>query len=96
MTVGSAPHDALRKILLTKQLLEDIEKMTLQIHTTYLEVFHSIKIRYLHKSIFFDLEKMVAGTQLASLDHNFNVAREQVANSLFIYCQNFKWLESPV
>ena len=43
-----------------------------------LEVFHGVKIRYLPESIFYKMEKMIAGTQLAALDHNNNINRPQV------------------
>ena len=43
-----------------------------------LEVFHALKITYLPKKTFFGIEKMIAGTQIAALDHNHNVNREQV------------------
>ena len=49
----------------------------------YLEVFHSLKIRYLPKNIFFEQDKMIAGAQLAALDHNHNIERSQVF--LFVY-----------
>ena len=52
--------------------------MNVGIYTTLLEIYHSVKIRYLPKSIFFSMEKMIAGTQLAVLDHNNDVDREQV------------------
>jgi len=78
LKMGSPLHDVLKKVVLEKQLVKDFSKMNLQIYTTYLEVFHAVKIRYLPKSIYFNIEKMIAGTQLAALDHNHNVGREQV------------------
>ena len=59
-------------------LVNDIKKMTEQVNTTMLEIFHGVKIRYLPKSIFYKMEKLFAGTQLAALDHNNNVNRSQV------------------
>ena len=59
-------------------LVNDIKKMTEQVNMTMLEIFHGVKIRYLPKSIFYKMEKMFAGTQLAALDHNNNVNRSQV------------------
>ena len=52
--------------------------MNKNIYTTYLEVFHSPKIWYVPKSIFFELEKIVATAKLAALDRNTNIAHEQV------------------
>ena len=76
--MGSSAHEALKKIVTQKQLVADMEKMNEKVYTTYLEVFHSLKIRYAPKSIFYGMEKMVAATQLAALDHNNNVNRKQV------------------
>ena len=71
--MGSAAHEKLIKIVTPTLLVNDIKKMTEQVHTTLLEVFHGVKIRYLPKSIFYKMEKMIAGTQLAALDHNNNI-----------------------
>ena len=51
---------------------------TEQVNAAMLEVFHALKIAYLTKKTFFGIEKMIAGTQIAALDHNHNVNREQV------------------
>jgi len=74
---GSPGHETLKKVVLNKTLVKDMEKLNLNIYTTYLEVFHSLKIRYLPKSIFFEKEKMISGVKLAAMDHNYNVGREQ-------------------
>ncbi|XP_057308714.1 uncharacterized protein LOC130646995 [Hydractinia symbiolongicarpus] len=74
--MGSPAHNVLIHIVTQKTLVKDLEQMNEQIHTTMLEVFHSLKIRYLPKSSIFGMEKMIAGTQLAILDHN-NCRREQ-------------------
>ena len=76
---GSIAHNKLLTIITEPRLVQDMEKMTEQVHTTYLEVFHSVKIRYLPKSVYFKMEKMIAGTQLAILEHNNNVNRDLVS-----------------
>ena len=82
LTMGSAPHNALKSVLLeNKQLVADLRLLNENIFTTHLEVFHALKIRYLPKSIFFENEKMVAGTELAALDHNLNIDRRQVSHN---------------
>ena len=86
LVMGSPAHEKLLKIVTEPILVKDFEKMTEQVHTTLLEVFHSVKIRYLPKSIFFQMEKMIAGTQLAALDHNKNCNREQVSpTALYLF-----------
>ena len=76
--MGSPPHEALKKVILQSQLVKDMKKMSENASTSALEIFHALKIRYLPKSIFFEKEKMIAGTEIAVMDHNFNVGREQV------------------
>ena len=53
--------------------------MTEQINTTKLEVFHTVKIGCLSKKTGVNIDKMIAGTQIAALDHNHNVTRDQVS-----------------
>ena len=76
--MGSEAHKKLVDIIMQPALVKDMEKLAIHVNTTYLEVFHALKIRYLPKSIFYSMEKMIAGTQLAVLDHNHNVNREVV------------------
>ena len=67
----SPAHKAIKATILeNKQLIKDIKKLNENLYTTHLEVFHALKIRYLSKSIFYEHEKMVAGVELAALDHN--------------------------
>lgn len=80
LKIGSPAHETLKKILLKPLMVKDLKKMNQHVFTTYLEVFHALKIRYLPKSIFFEQEKMVVGMELAALDHNINVNRGQVSN----------------
>ena len=76
----SPAHLAIKQVLLgNKQLVRDLKQLNENIFTTHLEVFHALKIRYLPKSIFFEQEKMVAGVELAALDHNSNINRRQVS-----------------
>ena len=58
--------------------MKDMEKMNKNIYTTYLEVFHELKIWYILNSIFFEQEKIVAGAKRPALDHNTNITREKV------------------
>ena len=68
----------LKKLIMDKVLMKDMEKMNKNIYTTYLEVFHELKIWYILNSIFFEQEKIVAGAKRAALDHNTNITREKV------------------
>ena len=53
LKLGSPAHEALKAVILDLKLVKDIGRMNENIFTTYLEVFHSLKIRYLPKSTFF-------------------------------------------
>ena len=44
--------------------------------TLMVQVYNSVMTKYVPKRIHFSLEGMIARTQLAALDHNFNVGRE--------------------
>jgi len=57
LQMGSPAHEQLSKIVKEKMLMKDLEKLSDQICTTLLEVFHAVKIRYLPKSIFYGYEK---------------------------------------
>ncbi|XP_077990951.1 uncharacterized protein LOC144445284 [Glandiceps talaboti] len=73
----SPPHNAIRAIILDKKLLKDMKKMVLFKHTGNLEVFHGMLLKYCPKRDHFSYEGMRARLQLAVLDHNENVGREQ-------------------
>ena len=67
--------EALVNIVKDKLLLKDIVHLTKFVHTTALEIYHSL---YLPKLTHFTHDVMTAGTMLAALDHNFNANRTQV------------------
>ena len=85
----SDSHEKLRKILCEKTLLADLENMANDVNTAMLKVFHTLKIVYLPKKTFFGIEKMIAGTQIAALDHNHNVNREQVQTTIIFFSPEF-------
>ena len=55
---------------------------TEQVTTAMLEDFHALKIAYLPKKTFLGIDKMIADTKIAALDHNHNVNREQVQTTI--------------
>ena len=89
--MGSEAHEKIIRVLSKKSLLGDLEQMTKQVNTTMLEVFHATKIGYLPKKTCFNIDKMIAGTQIAVLDHNHNVNREQVSITEVLF--DFVWIE---
>ena len=91
LDMGSEAHEKIIRVLSEKSLLGDLEQMTEQVNTTMLEVFHAVKIGYLPKKTCFSIDKMIAGTQIAALDHNHNVNREQVSITEILF--DFAWIE---
>ena len=65
-------------IVKDKALLKDLAHLVEFIHTTSLEVYHSLYLKYVPKLTHFSHEVMKVGTMLAALDHNFNANRPQV------------------
>jgi ribonuclease HI len=74
---GSPAHIALEEVITNKKLLKDLGKLTEFHHTGELESYHSVMTKYVPKREHFSYNGMVARTQLAILDHNANVGREQ-------------------
>ena len=81
--MGSTVYEKLVNIISEKTLVADLEHMTKQVNTTLPEVFHAKKMSRLPNSTLFRMEKMVAGTQIAALDHK-NINRSQVSKFLHI------------
>ena len=59
--------------------------MTEQINTQD----RALKIAYLPKKTFFGIEKMIADTQIAALDHNHNVNRVLVQTTIIFFAPEF-------
>ena len=76
---GSKLHTALIHIIKNKELVKDLFQTSENISTSGLEIFHSLKIKYLPKSIFLEKDKMMSSTAVAVMDHNLNVDRRQVS-----------------
>ncbi|XP_078670415.1 uncharacterized protein LOC144910817 isoform X2 [Branchiostoma floridae x Branchiostoma belcheri] len=74
---GSDAHKALYEVVNAPALLRDLEHLTRFKHTGALEVFHSMLLKYADKRHHFPYPSMKARLQLAVLDHNENVHREQ-------------------
>ncbi|KAK0148355.1 hypothetical protein N1851_011326 [Merluccius polli] len=74
---GSEGHQALVKTVKDKRLLKDLGHLTKCIHTTSLEVYHSMYLKYLPKRTHFGYDVMIHASMLAALDHNNNANRGQ-------------------
>ncbi|XP_049918879.1 uncharacterized protein LOC126401561 [Epinephelus moara] len=71
----------LSSIALDKGIIKDLRHMALFKHTGKLEVFHASLLKYTEKRLHFHDSSMRARTQLAIMDHNENVQREQATTA---------------
>ncbi|XP_073467392.1 uncharacterized protein [Aquarana catesbeiana] len=74
---GSAAHQHLKAVVNDKRILKDMEHLSNFCHAGNLEVFHSMAQKYRSKRHHFQIDGMVARTQLAAMDHNHNAQRLQ-------------------
>lgn len=74
---GSPAHLALEELVLDPKLLKDLARLTDFCHTSRLEVYHSIMLKYCSKREHFSYQGMVARTQLAALGNNANTGHHQ-------------------
>lgn len=74
---SSSAHDALQKVVQNKNLMKDLDHVTMFRHTGQLEVYHSLLLKYAPKRQHFSYGGMVCRTQLAAIDHNYHVGRQQ-------------------
>ena len=77
LKVGSLKHKALQDVVFDKRFLKDMVTKTEFHHTGQLEVFHCMMLKYVPKRENLSYQGMVARTQLAALDHNYNLNRSQ-------------------
>ena len=74
---GSDAYKAIDSIFKDKKFKSDCKYLTEAIHTTKVEVFVNIILKYLPKQYHFEYDHMVMGTCLTALDNNFNSDRGQ-------------------
>ncbi|XP_068114823.1 uncharacterized protein [Hyperolius riggenbachi] len=90
---GSVSHCKLKEIVLNNKLLKDLEHHSQFCPTGEIEVFHRTASKYRSKSIHYTIDSMVARTQLAALDYNFNVHRLQPVAQRLMSCEREEDLE---
>ena len=104
---GSLAYIALEQVEKNKNLIKDVTKLTEFHHTGELEQYHSLMLKYVPKCEQFSYSGMIAQTQLAILDRNHNVDRDQATvkcgpnkgDKLFkISCpkQHKNWVAKPI
>ncbi|XP_073669439.1 uncharacterized protein [Paramisgurnus dabryanus] len=77
----STAFRTLSTLVLHPNLLKDMRQMALFKHTGNLEVYHSVLLKYCRKNLHFHYSSMTARSQLAVMDHNENVNRQQATTS---------------
>ncbi|KAM7293564.1 uncharacterized protein ISCGN_026694 [Ixodes scapularis] len=101
---GTEPYVALEKIVMSKQLLKDIPRVSGDGQTYRLESFHSMLLRFTPKSSHFSFEGMVARTAVAVLHYNENSNRAQATTKdekkrsclKFPKSRKGEWVLSPI
>ena len=73
----SPAFQALSGIVNDKTILNDMKYLTEFRHTGNLEVYHSLLLKYCTKRLHFSMAGMIARTELAIMDFNSGVQREQ-------------------
>lgn len=74
---NSPSYKALEKVVTNKSLISALKYLTSFNHTGTLEVYHSLYNKYCPKRLHFSYEGMVSRSQLAVLDFNSGVNRNQ-------------------
>ena len=83
---GSAAYNALCTVVLQDTLLWDIEKLDQFHHTSSLEVFHSLLLKYYPKRQHFSYDGMQAHIKLAILDQDYNTQQHQAVTKSDLFC----------
>jgi len=73
----SKAFQRLFNIVKDEKFTRDIRKLRMFIHTSSLEAFHSMLLKYVPKRNHFYYQYYRARVALAVMDHNFNIDREQ-------------------
>ena len=100
---NSPAHQALQQIVTKPSLVRDVAKLNSFCHTGMLEVFHSLLTKYCPKRQHFSYVGMCVRTQLAILDHNHNIERQQVTTlegqpryKLEFPKRSKRWIAKPI
>ncbi|KAK7929760.1 hypothetical protein WMY93_006445 [Mugilogobius chulae] len=78
---STAPCEKLCAMLLSPRFLKDVAKMSPEYHTSSLESFHSLILRFAPKNVVFSFPGMLCRLKLAALHYNENAARPHAATS---------------
>lgn len=78
---STAACEKLTAMLLAPQFLEDVEKISLQFHTSTIEAFHSLILKFLPKSVGYSFKEMLSRLYIAALHYNENALRSHATTA---------------
>lgn len=81
LEAGSLVHQELGNILLKPTLLKDLRRLSLDMHTSFVESLHAVVNKYAPKRLFFREDSMSIRLKLAIMDHNYSIGRKVVGIS---------------
>eukprot|EP00079_Xenopus_tropicalis_P038855 XP_017952626.1 PREDICTED: UPF0553 protein C9orf64 homolog isoform X1 [Xenopus tropicalis] len=74
MKCGSTAFNRFKEIVMSAQLIRDLNHLSEFCHTDELKLYHSNLLKYRPRTLH-SMDDVVVRTQLAALDHNYNVHR---------------------
>lgn len=78
----SESYNALKKILLAKDFLKDLQHAKHFVHTGRLESYHNVRLKYMTKRIHLKYSGMHMRSIIAILDHNSNVGKTMIGDKM--------------
>lgn len=75
LSVRSDAFRVLKAIVFDERLLKDMCLCADYLHTSEVEAFNSLRLKYLPKRTAFTYESMVLASMIASMDHNYHLRR---------------------
>lgn len=88
---GSTDYQALQTEIMNKTFLNDLKHTSHYCHTSSLESYHNVRLKYVPKRIHFSYNGMYIRSILAILDHNFNIDREVVGGDVQFSKASKRW-----
>lgn len=78
----SESYNALKKILLAKDFLKDLQHAKHFVHTGRLESYHNVRLKYMPKRIHLKYSGMHMRSIIAILDHYSNVGKTMIGDKM--------------
>jgi len=78
----SDSYYALKKIIMSKDLLKDLEHAKNFVHTERLESYHNLRLKYMPKRIHLKYKGMNMRNMITILDHNHNINKKELGKKM--------------